>query len=403
MIDPLHTALARARIAFDAGDATAAFRTLEPFASQLPEDERLALAWSAQLIAVHGEAALSQEIARFAWHWGHHPDVMVNVCRAAVAWGATRPLDARAPDDDPVVQAAQALRRCLLDVRRVKEAAPLFLDLAVGLTAAGARWDDDALSAYEQALDLDPASAEGWSALGRHHLLRRRFDKALQAATHAGEIGSDPSATWVRGVAATALGDFEVAAAAWRALGHDVGRGDDGLPLLDLPTVEVVLSARLSRLDDGPAAGGEAALEVVWVKPHSPCHGRVVTPTVHALPADFDDRVLWDAAPLGFRPVQGREVPRFSALAVLGRGRAATHRFVGRQPRAGALAGLGDHLPPGCFVYVHDEQVMGGRDTEAVSGKVVAPRDMSRETLAAHLAAALPRVPGATLELSNPT
>ncbi|MCB9539277.1 MAG: hypothetical protein H6704_23935 [Myxococcales bacterium] len=397
MPDPIDAAVAAARAAFAAGDAAAAFRALEPFVSALPDDERLALAWSAMLGTVPSGKTLATEVERFAWHWGDHPDVMANVCRACVAWAAERPLDVDVPDDDPVVQGAQALRRCLEDVRRVPRAAPLFLELAQGLTAAGPRWDDDALEAFEAALDLAPTSVPGWLAVARHHLRRRRFDKARAAAEYAAtlEPPNDP-VHWMLGVTATAVGDGAAAADAWRALGHDVGTGDDGLPLLEAPPVEIVVSGRLP---GGAEAPEREAVEVVWVKPHSPCHGRLVTPTVHALPVDFDDRVLWDPAPLTFRDVDGRRVPRFDALTVLAPGRAATWRLRGTQPARGALGALDAHLPAGCFVYVHDEQVMGGRDAQAIEGKLVAPRALDRAAVEAHLAAAVARVPDVTAEL----
>ncbi|MCA9560821.1 MAG: hypothetical protein KC583_19870, partial [Myxococcales bacterium] len=97
MPDPIDAAVAAARAAFAAGDAAAAFRALEPFVSALPDDERLALAWSAMLGTVPSGKTLATEVERFAWHWGDHPDVMANVCRACVAWAAERPLDVDVP------------------------------------------------------------------------------------------------------------------------------------------------------------------------------------------------------------------------------------------------------------------------------------------------------------------
>ena len=136
--------------------------------------------------------------------------------------------------------------------------------------------------------------------------------------------------------------------------------GSDGLPIIEgLTPVEVRL------------AGGEA----VWVRPLSPCHGRVVSPTILDCDADFDDLVLWDGVPLTFREVGGDRVPLFAHIAVLAQGSARTIRYQanGADDQAALdVEAINAALPAGCFLY---PQVEG----PPARGKYVSPRSMGED------------------------
>ncbi|MCB9542654.1 MAG: hypothetical protein H6703_09425 [Myxococcales bacterium] len=93
--------------------------------------------------------------------------------------------------------------------------------------------------------------------------------------------------------------------------------------------------------------------------------------------------ILWDPRPLSFRVVGDAEVPRFGALAVLGRGPARTWRYHAASALDAAAVERG--LPPGCRLYPFAGRVSGAA---ALDGKLVAPRALDRAALEAALAPA---------------
>ncbi|MEZ4436608.1 MAG: hypothetical protein R3F65_29765, partial [bacterium] len=255
---------------------------------------------------------------------------------------------------------------------------------------SGARHDDKALAAFEAGLEADPTDARAWADLARLHQQRRRWAKGLGAAEEALRHADDRQARWTAAVCATALADPR-AAAHFAALDHlaappDATRPDPAdRPHVDgLPPIEVVIwdttpgPARDPALDPDGDDPGDPIGEAVWVEPHSPCHGRVVSPTLRPLPADHGDLVIWDPVPLSFRDVDGAETPRFGALAVLERGPTRTWRYHG-EPTAPPT------LPAGCRLYPFADRIRGA---DARGGKIVAPRDTPRAALEAALAPA---------------
>lgn len=414
MTDPaLDAAVAEAEALLEAGDAVAAAARVEAHEAAVETHERLALLWAALLGAVGDARVLARQLRRLSAAWPRHPVVALRCAAAATRWAD--PWPATETRDPLAALGADFVARCIDGGGAVDWfVAPLHLALARALARSGPRHDDKALAAFEVALSADPEDARGWADLARFHQQRRRFVQGLGAAREAlRHRPDDKPARWTAAVCATALAD-PGAVADWAALDHlAAGRDGGGRPRVEgLPAVEVVLwrttplhldrgapAADNAAQDDTPAAPASAQVgtardgasaqddtsagEALWVEPSSPCHGRIVSPSALALPADYDDVILWDPRPLSFRVVGDAEVPRFGALAVLGRGPARTWRYHAACALDAAAVERG--LPPGCRLYPFAGRVSGAA---ALDGKLVAPRALDRAALEAALAAA---------------
>lgn len=388
-------ALQRAWAHLSREDAAGAFRALEPHLEHLAEDAELARAWAGVAAHLSDPAALVTEIERFVQVWVGEPRVMLPVAHAAVRWCRRFPLARRAVREPVARAGAEAARRCLHAVGGATHDADvrhgLHLALAEALVEVGPAVDDDALTAFELALTTRPADAAGWLALARLHTRRGRFAKGRDATEHALSLEHSPAGHWNLALCATGLGDGAPAVAAWQALEHPAvlnREGEAAVPGLE--PVEVYLSADTPRLWAGapapatPDAERDARqVEAVWVRPISPGHGRLVSATRLDLPADFDDVVLWDGAPVDFRHADGRDAPRFRALGVLRPGRAQTRPVQGKLPYPKALIRVHQALPEGCFVHPFAPPGKG-----PFAGKFVWPRSLDAAAAWAALLAA---------------
>lgn len=386
MSDGLSHALAEAAAALDREDPHTAQAALAPFADQLADDVRVARLWAGLLHHASSPQGIERELARFAQAWAHDPEVMQIAAAGAVRWCRRHPLEAPARREPVARAAAECLRRAIharKGGRGATERHALHAALARALTLVGPAVDDDALHAWETALTAHPEDGEGWFGLARLHTLRGRWRKGLEASQHALTLLDVPAVRWNLALCATALGEAEVAAQAWQALEHPAHVTlEGGAVVPDLPPVEVCLTPATLGLDGQPA-GGDWQVEAVWVQPLSPAHGRLVHPTRLPGPADFDDVVLWDAEPESFRPVDGRDVPRFVALAVLRAGRAQTLPVAGWLPYPKALMRVDAALPLGCFVHSFDSPRKGD-----FHGKLVFPKGLDPASALSALEAA---------------
>lgn len=351
--------------AIEGGDPEAAFAALQPHVAAVKSDERVALPWVHLLRFVDARDDLTREVRRFARQWLDHPGVILGIAESVAAWAERQPLDALRPADGVEVIAVQVLAKLIDGMgaqaeREERYVGPLHFGLARICAQAGPDFDARACAAYEIALGARPESGDWWLICARFHLLRQRYHEAQIAAGQAHRHLPERSveqAIFVAASAATGAGDGAAALEGWEAIGRRGRLGIDGLPVIEgLTPVEVRLS------------GGEA----VWVRPLSPCHGRVVSPTILDCEADFDDLVLWDGVPLNFREVDGSRVPLFAVIAVLGEGAARTIRYqaTGHDDQAALdVDAVNAALPAGCFVY---PQVEG----PPARGKYVSPRAM---------------------------
>lgn len=363
-------AAAAAWAAIEAGDPEAAFAALKPHVAAVKQDERIALPWVHLLRFVEARGDLTREVRRFARQWLDHPGIILGIAESVAAWAERHPFDAPRPVDGVEAIAVQVLAKLVDGMGEQAErdprfVGPLHFGLARICAQAGPAFDARAQAAFEIALGAAPEAGDWWLICARFHLLRQRWDAARIAAGQAHRHLPErlvEQAIFIAASAATGAGAGAEALEGWRALGRDGTLGADGLPLIPgLVPVEV-------RLGDG---------EAVWVQPQSPCHGRIVSPTILDCEADFDDRVLWDAVPLAFRVVDGERVPLFQRIAVLGRGRAATARY---QAMDGLdVEAVNARLPAGCFLY---PQIAG----PPARGKLVFPRSLGLAPLRARLA-----------------
>jgi len=363
-------ALQRALSALREGQHARACEALAPLAERTLTDPEVARAWALMLGGVDDARHLTHELTRLASRWAADPEVSPALAHAALTWSRRHlTLAPPAADDSPPALAARALTHCLRESppSRPEARAALYHARAKLLAFAGDEGEEQALSDLEVSLSLTPAG-EAWYTLGRLHLRAARWEKAALCAEQARAAGLDAEqVSWLEAIARTALGGEHLAGAleAWARLKHDdLQRGVGGRPArVGLERALVALTSRLPAPPGEPArAEAPWATEVVWAQPLSPCHGRLLHPTLLDLPADAGDLVVWDAQPVGFEEVEGDTRPVMRALACVERGelecRAAPRAWLSPEERERVSA----RLPGGAFFYQGaSPDVLGGR------------------------------------------
>ncbi|MCB9549628.1 MAG: hypothetical protein H6706_27805 [Myxococcales bacterium] len=371
------TALETAEACLAAADPEGAFAALRPHVEGIRDDERVALLWARLLSHVTDEEALAGEIKRFARAWPDHPAIALALAEAAAAAGRRLPFDSPRAPDGLFALGVQVLGRAVNDLgEKAFEDEDFCFALHLGLARvcaeAGPAFANDADAAFRLALEARPDAGHAWLERARF-LLRRRdwYGAAASAQEAARRLTPDGPAWFLAAAAATGRRDGAAARDAWIRAGLDPAVGPDGLPLIaGLAPVEV----RLSAATPGPRTPATGAQpEWVRVQPYSPCHGRIEHPTARDLAGDFADVVLFEGTPLGFRTVDGQEVPRFVAVAVLEAGAARTLRYATADAPPGELA-------PGVFLHPLGER----------HGKLVAPAHLPDADLRALVASAAP-------------
>jgi tetratricopeptide (TPR) repeat protein len=162
----------------------------------------------------------------------------------------------------------------------------------------------EAVEAYEQACKLDPSWSVPFYNKGLVQKYAGEWEQSLRSNQRATELDPDDQAGWWNlGIAATALGRWDVARAAWRGAGVDV---PDGEGPLDYPCGQTPI--RLNPFGDG---------EVVWSRRIDPARALLRSVPLPESGFRFDDLVLNDGAPNGYRELDGEEVPVFDCLALL--------------------------------------------------------------------------------------
>jgi hypothetical protein len=178
---------------------------------------------------------------------------------------------------------------------------------------------EEAVAQYQKAAALDPR----WSAplynLGLLFKRQRDWGRSLDCNRRATALNpADKAAWWNLGIAATALGEWDVARAAWRGFGIDV---PDGEGPIDFPCG--VTPIRLNPEGDA---------EVVWAQRLDPARAVLVSIPFPESGHRWGDAVLNDGAPNGYRQYGGKEVPVFDELQLLQRGPFGTYVAEVRMP-----------------------------------------------------------------------
>ncbi len=164
--------------------------------------------------------------------------------------------------------------------------------------------DETAVKIYRQILDEEPTNDEAHFNIGliykRQHDWKRSLYHNQQSAKY------DPSfqgAWWNIGIAATMLKEWRIARRAWNHFGLKYEDSDAEI------TGQIGLTP--VRLDP------EGRAEVIWCKRIDPARAQIENvPTIES-GRHYDDIVLHDGAPNGFRKLQGREVPVFDEIEVI--------------------------------------------------------------------------------------
>lgn len=168
---------------------------------------------------------------------------------------------------------------------------------------------------YRKAAKIAPDWAAPYFNLGLLSKQQGLWEESLAYNTQALERdASHEGARWNQGIAATALGKWEIARAAWKAYGIDIPIGDG--------PIEMALGAVVIRLD------GDEGAETVWATRIDPA--RAVLDSI-PLPESghcHGDVVLHDGEPLGYRILGERKVTVFNALALLKPSELSTYKAV---------------------------------------------------------------------------
>jgi hypothetical protein len=356
-------AIRSARQAAEAGDFDRAWDIMSEHRMELVEEPSFAWAWLVLADDDPGGPADPDDLEAILDAWWSHPRIVLLGVDQLMASIDGRPADQPIPLEDPSGAAIDILIDCLesLDEKEREDleiVGALWNSLGNAYRLAGPSFDQVAQEAHERALAIDPGNGWWWFNYGLLHKHRGNWSEGLRVFRKCRELvdNDDEPLLWNLAICATAAGEVDVAIDAWRALGLDATLGHDGLPMVEgLGEVK----ARLSTGGIGSAHPGVGPVdfEHVWVRPSSPCHGRVLNPTLYEVGVELDDTILWDGAPIGTAVEGDRRVPRFPFLTRLRDGGVRAFLFQALQEREGQIAEISDELPGDSHLYVFEEQV----------------------------------------------
>jgi tetratricopeptide (TPR) repeat protein len=162
----------------------------------------------------------------------------------------------------------------------------------------------EAVALYQKAGAADATWSVPLYNLGLLFKKARRWRESLHYNRLATELDAkSEGAWWNLGIAATALGRWNLARAAWRGFGINLpeGQGPVDFPCGFCPV----------RLDPNGHA------EVVWAQRIDPARATLASIPFPDSNHHWRDIVLNDGAPNGYRKYNGKEVPVFDALELL--------------------------------------------------------------------------------------
>lgn len=184
----------------------------------------------------------------------------------------------------------------------IPDKARQLLEQARGLNAP--EQDDEAISLYQQAIQLAP----GWAAphynLGLIYKYRCEWQLSFTYNKKATELDSqDEASHWNLGIAATALKEWRTARKAWNVFGLNLDINDNETNL-DLGQTPVRLNP-------------DSNAEVVWCSRIDPARTRINNVPLPESGHRYGDLLLNDGAPVGERISDGRSYPVFNELQLL--------------------------------------------------------------------------------------
>jgi hypothetical protein len=190
----------------------------------------------------------------------------------------------------------------------------------------------DAIVHAEAAARLCPDWASPWWQLTVGYKHAGRWQDVLRAHDRVMALSPDDAEgpTWNAGIAATALGLWPRARAAWTAAGIELPPGEGPIEMGLGPTPIRVAP--------------ETDPEVVWCDRLDPCRARIRSVPLPDSGRRYDDLLLHDGEPRGTRQFRGRAVAVFDELAVLEASAFGTWEVVVRAGHPEELAALLEEL-----------------------------------------------------------
>jgi tetratricopeptide (TPR) repeat protein len=163
---------------------------------------------------------------------------------------------------------------------------------------------EEAIELYQAAAATDPRWGTPLYNLGLLFKRQHKWEESLEYNRQATKLEPDNQpAWWNLGIAATALGQWRLAALAWRAFGIEIPPSDEPI--------------------DHPCGFGPIRLhpdgnaEVVWAYRIDPARAVLASIPFPESNHRWKDVVLNDGAPSGYRTYRGKEVPVLDVLQLL--------------------------------------------------------------------------------------
>lgn len=366
-----------------------ATQILASVAHQTSENEALAMCWLEILSYVEDQKTLEKEWRRYFQHWISHFKMMMKIAQITILLAKKADFRTKHDENSLVFLVAQAIGFHLYEhpPSNKDQRSQLYIIHAQLCALGDIQGEEQALSDLEIALSLNEKEENAWFLLSRIHSNRGRWEKALQSLD---QIDIDALRTkieqkqtalsfemiqWQRAMCALALCfksqnqvQIEDVLFVWEDLGHtDFKLDQKGRPIKpNLKPVEIYLHSEMNNVAGQYEIVDDFKAEKVLVQALSPCHGRIIQPSILNFEADFDDMIIWDIHPVSIDHLQN---PMFKAIACLEKGNASTKEVKVRVLNEDELKQLNDGLAelPGVFFY-QDPQL------DMPHGKLVYPR-----------------------------
>ena len=340
------------------------FAQIAPLRARITEDREIAETWLTLLEAAPSRAGLVDDVRAALWAFPSDHALLLLGLRALLRADERRGQDEPALPTAPAHVVIELGERALASVTTPGDRAVLLGMIGNAHRRLGPKHDARAIESLERAVKLSPQDGTLFFDLGLCHKWAGRFRAAMLAFARAEErLGPKRPVLFNRATVATASGDVNEAADAWRRLGFRVELETDQLPLVRgegdalLDDVLVRVPTRGTGRTNNDVPDASIALEVLGVAPLSPCHGVVRTPTAREAIVDFGDVVLFDPAPVAQLEIDGKTRPVLPLLHVLRRGDEKRIPFLALEQEERGVERIAASLPEGCVWYLHDTRV----------------------------------------------
>lgn len=411
MDDRLSSNISKAWALLDEDRGAEALALLSPDRDRITSVPELAEVWLALSDALESDQERISDARGIAAAFRDVPQLIWSAANVLVGIAEERPLDLPAAGEGTELEAAELIRETLRSGVEIDDQtrSQLYVTLGAALRMIGYDRDVETEDAFRRAIEINDHDSWAWFNAGIFYKWRGRWAEGLAANRRT--LESNPrheGALWNLAVCATACGDTFTASEAYLQLGLESRPGTDGLPsMTNIGPIKLRVSLHGAGIDaNAHDPAREAEFEHIWVAARSACHGEVISASLHELPVDYGDIVLWDPAPVAYQKAGDLEIPMFPLLARLKEGEFHRLWFVAEQSRGGLLREIGADLPNETALYVLDEQIQwlcatcssGEADDEHVheiperrhvTGKLLIPKTTSVDAVISDLTSRL--------------